>query len=442
MNGNQSRATGWRVGLRFSLRSLVLVMLLAAIALGVFSWGLRRARRQAPAVATLREFGAHVRYDHEEFFQRASHVSRRSNVPKPPTTKPSPFFPSWLVEKLGIDFFHDVIEVHCEQSRRLSDHEVERFWQAIAALPKLQRLEASGGLTRPGSVERLERHDRLESLALRWADLAPCDYSVLHQLDRLCELNLSDTPVTDECLSKLASHRTLRRLDLHNAKITDAGIQHLAGLPQLERLWLSCTQVGDAGMAHLRGHPSLNDLDLAYTKITDAALAHLATMPRLAELDLTRTTVTEKGLAELEGHAALSYLNLELTEIEGAGFASLADLPNLKELCMYGAYKPSDISFLAQCPHLERLKIAGVLNLTDSLEQLVIPAVIELGNGRTGLSDEELLRLAAVPKLKAIHFGDYRVPTPAALAQFRKLQPNCPLIQGSSLTQRGLRSRP
>lgn len=49
--------------LRFRLRTLALMVGLAAVVLGVYSWGLRRARRQAPAASTLREMGAKVVYD-------------------------------------------------------------------------------------------------------------------------------------------------------------------------------------------------------------------------------------------------------------------------------------------------------------------------------------------------------------------------------------------
>jgi hypothetical protein len=153
-------STSWRPGLRFSLRSLVLLVLFAAVGLGVYSWGLRRARRQAPAVDTLRTFGATIKYDYGGTY------SGVVNAPRRPISKASPN-PAWLVDALGIDFFHDVTEVHCESSKVLSPQDAKLFWDAIASLPRLKRLEASGGMTEPGNILALARHDRLTRLSLR-----------------------------------------------------------------------------------------------------------------------------------------------------------------------------------------------------------------------------------------------------------------------------------
>jgi hypothetical protein len=412
-------------------------MLLAAFGLGVFSWGLRRARRQGPAVATLRELGSEIIYDYGGGYEREKRGRRaiQGNL-----SKPSPY-PAWLVDRLGLDFFHDVVEVHCESSRKHSDEQVERFWQAIASLPQLTRLEASGGVTRPGKIQCLDRHDRLESLALRWADLAPEDYRVFHQLDRLAHLKLCETPVTDECLAHLAGHKTLRSLDLHHALITDDGLKHLAGLSQLERLWLSGTDITDEGVAHLRGHPSLIDLDLCHTEITDQALAHVASIPQLAELDVSITAVTDAGLANLERHPALAYLNLETTHVTGPGLASLKRVPNLRELCLVSPRRRLEISNLNGCWQLQRLKLGYLDQSPEEVAALQIPSVIEIGSGQSHVDDEMLLRFAKMPKLKAIHCYDMWV-SPAAVIAFKQAQPDCELIQGSALTRRGFRSRP
>jgi Leucine-rich repeat (LRR) protein len=220
-------------------------------------------------------------------------------------------------------------------------------------------------------------------------------------------------------------------------------------MPQLEHLWLSGTEVGDDGIAVLRGHPSLVDVDLCYTKITDASLAHLATIPRLAELDISSTAVTDGGLSALEGHPELSYLNLESTEIRGSGLASLKHLPSLEELCLGGRKLKSAVA-LAGCRRLKRVKLLGAMSVTEEggvslveeLERIDIPRVVELD--AFSFSDDQLMDLAASSKLKTIYGSWYGgwAPTPAAIAAFRKQQPNCELIEDTRGRTRGLRSRP
>jgi Leucine Rich repeat len=427
----------WRIGPRFSLRALVLLVLLSAIGSGIYSWGLRRAQRQAPAAATLREFGARLIYDCD--VTREEIVRRRRRLVD---VHESPY-PEWLISRLGIDFFHNVTEVHCESSRRLSDSDVKRFWAAVGKLPELTHLEASGGVTRAGSLRALDRHTQLESLALRWAEVAPTDYVVLQKLNRLERLNLSDTPITDECLANIGGIKTLKCLDLHHATITNAGIEYLAQLPRLERLWLSGTKVGDEGIALLRGHPTLTDLDLGYTTITDDSLSHVATISRLSQLDVAATAVTDHGLSFLEAHPTLSYLNLESTEVRGSGLASLQRLPNLEEICLGGRDKLKTAIDLAGCRRLERLKLFGGVSLVEELEQSDIPPAIELV--AYSLSDKELMDLASNTKLKAIYgswYGGYGAVTPSAVAAFRKARPDCEMIDDFHWPRRGLRSRP
>jgi hypothetical protein len=410
-------------------------MLLAALGLGVVSWGVRRAREQGPAVVRLRAFGASIKYDY------GGVLAGPGTGPPAAISKMSPY-PAWLVAKLGLDFFHDVTEVRCQSSRSLTADEAKLFWEAIADLPNLQRLEAAGGLTPPGSIACLARHQRLRTLELRWADAAPVDYLVLAKLRRLETLNLSDTQVTDECLANIALARSLKTLDLHHARITDDGLAHVAQMPRLERLWLSGTRIGDPGVVHLRRHPSLMDLDLGYTAVSDGALEHLAYIPNLAGLDLAATAVSDGGLAALAGHSKLSYLNLESTEVRGIGLASLKRLPNLEALCLGGRDKLKSAAGLAGCWRLKRLKISCYVSVIHELQFADIPEhVIETGAG--GLAnDDDLIRLVANRKLKTLYVSEWIPGVPAGLAKFRKQQPDCELLNSSQWPDRGLRGRP
>ncbi len=84
--------------LRFSLRSLLLLVLVLCVVLG---WQVGWARKQRAAVAWIRQQpDGSVAYDYE-----------RLQFPSP---NPQPSAPNWLVELLGIDYFATVTRATVE----------------------------------------------------------------------------------------------------------------------------------------------------------------------------------------------------------------------------------------------------------------------------------------------------------------------------------------
>jgi hypothetical protein len=82
-------------------------------------------------------------------------------------------------------------------------------------------------------------------------------------------------PATDDILPRLSCFDRLRELSLQRSAVTDAGLTHLAAMKNLRRL-------------SLRGSP-----------ITDVGLRSLARMHWLEEIDLVETRATAPGVAEL-----------------------------------------------------------------------------------------------------------------------------------------------
>src|SRR5262245_42659950 len=107
-----------RWSLRFSLRSLLLVMLVLCVALG---WQVERARKQRDAVEWVREHGGTVGYE----YQFDDH-GRRLEHPLLPGTE-------WLRNHLGIDFLDRVVAVN------LADTQVSDL-APLAELKHLQML--------------------------------------------------------------------------------------------------------------------------------------------------------------------------------------------------------------------------------------------------------------------------------------------------------------
>ncbi len=192
--------------LRFSLRALLVFMLVVCVTLG---WKVEKARKQREAVAWVQECGEHVFYDYE-----LDDARKRVPNPQPPG-------PKWLRELLGIDFFDDVVAVAFDQ---VSD------------------VTPLAGLT------------SLESLMLVGTQVS--DVSPLAGLTSLKLLYLSDAHVTD--ITPLAGLTSLEQLYLANTQVSD--VTPLAGLTSLEQLALTGTQVKD--VTPLAGLKNLKELHL------------------------------------------------------------------------------------------------------------------------------------------------------------------------------------
>lgn len=136
--------------------------------------------------------------------------------------------------------------------------------------------------------------------------------------DRVFELWLDDTQVSDAGLRHLEDCSMLRGVVLENTQITDVGLVHLTGLPELEYLGLKGCAITDEGVATLSGIHTLEVLDLSQTQITDEALAHLQRLPRLERLTLCRTRISDAGLAHLGSFLSLTSIDLSDTNVTGA----------------------------------------------------------------------------------------------------------------------------
>ena len=138
-------------------------------------------------------------------------------------------------------------------------------------------------------------------------------------------------PLDDSDLEHIAVLTKLRRLTFAGQKVTDTGLKHLKGLTQLQRLDLGLSMVTNAGLAEIVGLKQLKELRLFGTPVTDAGLEHLKGLTQLRRLDLNATQVTDAGLANLKGLADLLWLDVTGTKVTTGGIAKLQQaLPNCK----------------------------------------------------------------------------------------------------------------
>ncbi|MGD0897974.1 MAG: hypothetical protein ABR915_09055 [Thermoguttaceae bacterium] len=261
---------------QYSLRTLLLLMLLVSVGMSLVANRMRRAERQREAVAAIKRSGGLVWYEHED--------GRPFPSPTPP---PGPL---WLRRLLGDDFFRRVVAAYVAS---------DADFKYLGQLDCLTRVCCRGTLGETGLMHILElRHPRDPSTPEN-AEVSP-EFEILTTLTKLEDLDLDLTNIGDAELERIKAMPRLHRLDLSGTEITDAGLRHLEELPRLQQLYLSMTEIGDAGVEHLKGLRQLTDLELLRTRITDAGLQHLAGLENLRHLNIKGTKVTEEGVAKIK----------------------------------------------------------------------------------------------------------------------------------------------
>ena len=236
---------------QFSLRTLLVFVLMVALACSWLATRLLRAKRQRMAVAEIRKDDSMVTFRYS--FETAN------DGHKP-----------WLAKVFGEDFYPVV---------GLTDVAPQAGAPTvmnIGKLTNLKRLDLSCASVNDAAVRHLEG------------------------LTKLRFLSLCGNPVTDTGLKHLQALKGLEELDLEATAVTDGGLRHLRGLRNLRRLNLLGTQVGDAGLENLKQLRRLEVLQLMRTQVTDGGLHHLKGLSNLKALYLGRTQVTEEGMTKLQ----------------------------------------------------------------------------------------------------------------------------------------------
>lgn len=284
--------------LQFSLRTLILATLLAAV---FFSWlavQIGKVKDEERAVAAIRAMGGSVHYRHE------LEPTAGGQPGEPPG-------PEWLRRLLGQDFFAQV-------------------WAVSYA----------GGAT-DADLEHLDaiRHLRhLRHLGIGLSATSPAGRARIRGCRELSYLGLQATSVGDEEIAQLADHTGLEIVRLAHTAVTDRGVEILGQLPALVICELEGTLVSDSRIewdlrlrrklspspapaptgptpARATGLQNLTILGLPGAQITDAGLVHIGKLRNLEWLDLQNTKITEAGLIHLEHLKALRTVRANGTDL-------------------------------------------------------------------------------------------------------------------------------
>jgi hypothetical protein len=136
----------WRRFLRFSVRGLIVVVLVVGAWLGRV---VHQAHVQRNAVAAIKNAGGSVLYDWE-----------CTNGTYPPGGKP--WAPNWLVDLIGVDYFGQVDHVDLSVSSIPSDHLIVQ----VGRLTRLKSLVLSGPCITDAELAYLKGLTSLEHLVL------------------------------------------------------------------------------------------------------------------------------------------------------------------------------------------------------------------------------------------------------------------------------------
>jgi hypothetical protein len=185
--------------------------------------------------------------------------------------------------------------------------------------PCLERIAFSGTKITDTTMLEVRQLFRLERLSLRGTLVTDEGLPALANLTELGQLDLSETGVTGPGLKNLHGLSRLTVLVLNNTPLEHDAAQYLVGISSLEHLHLQGTAISDDGIRSLASLKELKSIHLQDTAVTDAAIKHLARLPRLEGMTLIGTEVTDAGLAELTESPALKRLYLERTGVTMIG---------------------------------------------------------------------------------------------------------------------------
>ncbi len=276
---------------RFSLRTFLVMTTVVAIWL---AFHLRGVQKQKAAVAGVLEFGGWAYYD---FQFRDGRI-----LPGNTDLNAEPLAPAWLVDALGVDWFHDVVAVNLYYGQRdgapvVNSRYSDEGMKYLADLPEL----------------------RIVFLDYRQATAESMVY--LSGARKLEYLQMADVLIGDEGAAHLRNLKNLRWLSIHNAGLTDRSIHTIASLPKLERLSLGHNELTNKALELLSGHTGIVRLNLGgpSCRINDEGLPHLARMSQLQELDLEGSRISDAGLKHLEKLPRLRKLSVGDTNITWRG---------------------------------------------------------------------------------------------------------------------------
>lgn len=173
---------------------------------------------------------------------------------------------------------------------------------------------------------RALRSNELSSLDMICADVSDDDLSYVGRFRMLTRLHVAGNPLGDRGVGCLVHLSRLELLNISGTQISDKAMFSIARLSSLKQLDISDTSVADVGDLPF---PQLWNLVLRRTQISDKAMLSVAQLPSLDTLDISDTSVTDVGVGYLRECRSLAFIACKGTPITEAGVRELSLIPSL-----------------------------------------------------------------------------------------------------------------
>lgn len=359
---------------QFSLRSLLLMMLVFSCGLGWLMTKRRQAQQAWKRIEEANQRGVKL--------FTADDLKKRGYIPPQGT---------WLEEWLGISS-----PAHLKYAEVMLDGDPKEIIPLLDNFPEITDVRIRAINLADNHLATLAGMTRLRDLHIADSPLHGTGLIHLADMNSLVGLYfVSCENLTDDAFPSIPNLPYLIKLSIEDCPINGTNLSHLAtACPQLKSLRLQNTQLNEHGMLELGKVDHLESLFIIQTPITGNGMAHLSRLQDLEMLSLAQTTIGDQGLLHLSSER-LTSLNLSSTLITDSSLSLFARLPSLKSLQLYKT-KVTDASMpaLAQLPQIESIDLRET-EITDAalhhfsyhktLQQLDLPKRLSGTAGVTAL---------------------------------------------------------
>ncbi len=118
-------------------------------------------------------------------------------------------------------------------------------------------------------------------------------------------ITLNNLAVTDDDVREICKNQRLVNVGLEGTKITDNALEYLATLPKLELLFVSDTAIDGSGFVHFSEHQKLSCLWVRNTFVNDKTLQIISAIPKLRTLLIDGTKITFEGLLSIANNTKI-----------------------------------------------------------------------------------------------------------------------------------------
>jgi hypothetical protein len=261
--------------LQFSVRTCLLVLLIAGVVFGLIA---NHAHRRKSALTLIRANGGRIRFG--------------------PETDPN-WYEKLLRQFFGAETYQPVRTINMLTGPRSGEKKQlpDNFLGQLSSLPEIASLGLENTVIAESDWRNIAKFRKLESLLLGRSNITDEGVKYLSQLPELDELSMGDTKgITDAAIPFISKLPKLTNLKLGSTNITDQGLRALSPVSKLDILELPNVKVTSHGVESLKNIPSLTIVLLDWTNVDDRALDSLSALPNIQRLQLLRTRVTSEGI--------------------------------------------------------------------------------------------------------------------------------------------------